>query len=98
MIKKIVYGKKDGSISEREILILEEDEGHYYALDKGYFSEEDWDTIQSVLKDRHVVEKTKEKSNDNIIEGFESSWFKGYRCFLKSSILPEQEEEQKEEE
>ena len=97
MIKKIVYGKKDGSVSEREILILEEDEGHYYALDKGYFSEEDWDTIQSVLKDRPVVEKTKEKSNDNIIEGFESSWFKGYRCFLKSSILPKQEDEQKEE-
>ena len=94
MIKRIVYGKKDGSISEREILILEEDEGHYYALDKRYFSDEDWNTIQSVLKDRPVVEKSK----DNIIEGFESSWFKGYRCFLKSSILPEQEEEQKEEE
>ena len=93
MIKKIVYGKKDGSISEREILILEEDEGHYYALNKGSFSEDDWNTIQSVLKDRPVVEKSK----DNIIEGFESSWFKGYRCFLKSSILPEQEEEQEEE-
>lgn len=95
MIKKIVYCKKDGSISEREILVLEEDEGHYYALDKGYFSEDDWNAIQSALKDRPVVEKTKEY---RVIEGFESSWFKGYRCFLKSSILPEQEEEQKEEE
>ena len=94
MIKKIVYGKKDGSISEREILILEEDANHYYALDKRYFSEDDWNAIQSALKDRPVVEKTKEYM---IIEGFESSWFKGYRCFLKSSILPEQEEEQKEE-
>lgn len=98
MIKKIVYSKKDGSISEREILILEEDAGHYYALDKGSFSDEDWDTIQSVLKDRPVVEKTKDKSENRIIEGFESAWFKGYRCFLKSQILPEQEDEQKENE
>lgn len=94
MIKNIVYSKKDGSISEREILILEEDVNHYYALDKRYFSDDDWNAIQSALKDRPVVEKTKEY---RIIEGFESSWFKGYRCFLKSSILPEQEGEQKEE-
>ena len=93
MIKKIVYSKKDGSISEREIVVLEEDDGHLYALDKGYFSEEDWDTIQSALKDRPVVEKTKEY---RIIEGFESSWFKGYRCFLKSSILPQEDEEKEE--
>ena len=96
MIKKIVYSKKDGSISEREILVLEEDDGHLYALDKGYFSEEEWNAIQSVLKDRSVVEKMKEKSKDKIIEGFESSWFKGYRCFLKSSILPQEDDEKEE--
>ena len=93
MIKKIIYSKKDGSISEREILILEEDAGHYYALDKGYFSEDDWNAIQSALKDRPVVEKTKEY---RIIEGFESNWFKGYRCFLKSSILPQGDDEKEE--
>ena len=86
MIKKIVYGKKDGSVSEREILILEEDEGHYYALDKGSFSEEDWDTIQSVLKDRPVVEKTKEYK---IIEGFESSWFKIMASFVRYAVILE---------
>ena len=85
MIKKIVYGKKDGSISEREILILEEDEGHYYALNKGSFSEEDWNTIQSVLKDRPVVEKSK----DNIIEGFESSWFKIMASFVRYAVILE---------
>ena len=93
MIKNIVYSKKDGSISEREILVLEEDDGHLYALDKGYFSEEEWNTIKSVLNDRPVVEKTKEY---RIIEGFESNWFKGYRCFLKSSIHPQEDEEKEE--
>ena len=94
MIKNIVYSKKDGSISEREILVLEEDDGHLYALDKGYFSEEEWNTIKSVLKDRHIVWKTKE---EHFIEGFESNWFKGYRCFLKSSILPQGDDEKEEE-
>lgn len=86
MVKEFKYNKK-GEVSNRTVFLLQEDDGHYYGLDKQYLDEEQWATLNESLKDYKVTGRTKET-----IEGYQTEWNKAWRCFSKSNIEPEGDE------
>lgn len=88
MVLDFKYSKK-GEVSNRTIFLLQEDDGHYYGLDKQYLDEDQWKNLNETLKEYKVTGRTKDP-----IEGFNSDWNKAWRCFIKSSIVPEEEKEE----
>lgn len=90
-IKMFDYQKKDGTVATRTVLVIHETDEYYRGLDFKYLTDEERDLAQDLFrrkKTRHHIEFLgATPSQAKPIKGFEQSWKKAWRTFIKANIV-----------
>ena len=82
MVREFVYTSSNGTKS-RKIFVIKENDSYIGGIDLNLLSEEDADTITKLYKDLVPTSDFKSKV---VLEGFDASWMKAYRQFIKRNI------------
>ena len=82
MIKEFTYKSSSGTKS-RKVFVIKENDIYIGGIDLNLLSEEDADTITKFYKDFVPTSDFKSKV---VLEGFNQSWMKAYRQFIKRNI------------
>ena len=83
MIKEFNYTSSNGTKS-RKVFVIKENDKYIGGIDLNLLSNDDADTITHLYKD---VVPTNDFSAKIALEGFNPSWNKAYRQFIKDKIL-----------
>lgn len=82
MIKEFIYTSSNG-IKERKVLVIKENDQYIGGLDLNLLSKDEVDTILNLYKDLKPTNDFKSKIQ---LDGFNQSWNRAYRQFLKYKI------------
>ena len=82
MVREFTYKSSSGTKS-RKVFVIKENDIYIGGIDLNLLSEEDALTIQNIYKD---VVPTNDFKSKAVLEGFNSSWMKAYRQFIKRNI------------
>lgn len=82
MVREFVYTSSNGTKS-RKVFVIKENDSYIGGIDLNLLSEEDADTITKLYKDFTPTSDFKSKV---VLEGFDQSWMKAYRQFIKRNI------------
>ena len=82
MVREFVYTSSNGTKS-RKIFVIKENDSYIGGIDLNLLSEEDADTITKLYKD---FVPTSDFNSKVVLEGFNQSWMKAYRQFIKRNI------------
>ena len=99
MVREFVYTSSNGTKS-RKVFVIKENDSYIGGIDLNLLSEEDADTITKLYKDFDICEQllhhihglyqdfvpTSDFKSNVVLEGFNSSWMKAYRQFIKRNI------------
>lgn len=82
MVREFVYTSSNGTKS-RKVFVIKENDSYIGGIDLNLLSQDDADTITKFYKDFVPTSDFKSKV---VLEGFNQSWMKAYRQFIKRNI------------
>ena len=82
MVREFVYTSSNGT-KIRKVFVIKENDSYIGGIDLNLLSQDDADTITKFYKDSVPTSDFKSKV---VLEGFNQSWMKAYRQFIKRNI------------